>query len=224
MDSPLARSRRRGPSSLHRRLWGQQVWIDVAASVQARAARRPRRGSPPCTRRARSLGPRDRIARQLQLDLGALLASPIRASHAAISILPKRRPQAVRDLAGVPYPWVDRFPTRWPGGRLPLCSMQQRESRASSTAGQGDVAGGSWRRVPLMRVRPVSRRAPISSLRPGAEAVPTGPPWCYAVALRPSGGGEEVRATLRQLPRRGGGWSRQPASISRAARSGVAQW
>ena len=84
-------------------------------------------------------------------------------------------------------------------------SVPSRAGRGSPAEGEEDAGGGGRRCLPHVRLRPVSRRAPLSSRRSRREGVHARGPWNHAFPHRDAARSSEVRAAVRELPCRGRG-------------------
>ncbi len=87
----------------------------------------------------------------------------------------------------------------------PLSEMSLRSGDASSQEGKADPGRRGRRALQIVRIQPLSRGARVPSPRPCLQGVCAERSRRHAVAFQGPSGGPEVHATLRQLPRRGGG-------------------
>ena len=93
---------------------------------------------------------------------------------------------------------------RTPLSRLPVGGGEQ-----TAPEGQADPRRGSRRQMRALRVRPLRRRSAVPPPRPRRKALLAVPRWSPAGARDASGRSSEVRATVRELPRRGRAWDHQ---------------
>jgi hypothetical protein len=93
----------------------------------------------------------------------------------------------------------------WAGKARTAAGLRSGEGEPPTPTRKGDSRGRSRRRMCVLRLQPVRRRAPLPPPRAHRQTLPVRGARAHAVACRPSARGREVRATVRKLPRRGRG-------------------
>ena len=213
--------------------WVQQARPDVPARAPARRPRRHRARD--ARRRSSSEGLSIReIARAARRELrrpSALAARKYELEDAAAAATrgadAERRRRSLRECPIHGWTASSARARRL----LPLPARAGRGGRAAPPAGQGDPGRGGGRRVRALRLRRVRRRAALPSPRSARRSVRWLAAGRHPIAASGARGGAQVRATVRELPRRGRGGTRcscrprrYSVAVRGADRSGVAQW
>ena len=120
------------------------------------------------------------------------------------ALLAARRAEAGGARARVPAAWLDDLRADR-SHALSLRPLQRRVRRHPAKEDQGDPGPRSRWPLPALRVRQVHRRAPLPPRRSGLESLLVEPRWGHPLAPPSTRRGREMRATVRELPRNGGG-------------------
>jgi len=188
------------------RLLGPQAWAGVVVCRAPCGAQRTGSRCPRRARRARAHNPRDRRARRSQPGDRPSLAPRIRTEDRKGAERLARAVQCGRSRAAqlpASRNHQVRAPRRRQGLALPALPLGGRDAPAA--AGEGDPRSGGGRQLRAVRLRPLHRRAGVPSPRSRHQALQPQRHGRGPVARPRSRRGSQVRAVVRQLPRRSRG-------------------